>query len=1148
MAKNIKKISLVVCIIMLFNWLSVYLISFSQVHAQESEIKINFQPADSQIPSGYIPDNGEEYGTKNGQVYGWNKNYRNQMIEKDENANKALDTFCKLENDGEWEIELASGNYDVTVSVGEAVYSSVYSSVYGGSLRIPISLNVEDITYWNNTVLDENELIQETKTICVDDGKLTIRKEKEDENYIPINYISIKPIEIFNNYAVKLETTNVNSLWETSRTIAPKYKLYNTGDSPIELQDVKIRYYYSIDGEREQNFWCPWSSVNKDNVTGTFVEKEIPALESDYYFEVGFTEEAGFLEPDKNMKMHTVVAKEYEVENNWFDSIFMKIIEFLNLDKLEEYLGKYIGDINDSDDEVNHEDILYHQKDDYSFNESYYYTEWDKVAVFIDGKLVWGDTKIFGKPQNISTDAEEEQITLSWDALEGATSYDVEVDGTIISNIKDTTYTHSGIQPGTLHKYRVRGVSPAVVGEWSEEYSKWTLPAIPVNIQLSGTSTEITITWDEVIGATGYDVEMYGYNMIIDNGAETQYTHTGLNDNTQKAYRVRAKNTSGVGKWSSVVAESTLPGIPENIKSTALDTSISITWDDVAGATGYDIEVDGTIYENLVGASFLHEGLEPNSDHQYSVRAKNDDGESEWSEVLTVRTLPATPENIQIEATKTTASIMWDAVDGATSYEIEVNGEIIDNGNITTYIHQDLNKNTEYAYRVRVINGELASLWSKEIRVTTLLGSPTNVIATAESTSITVKWDIVAGATGYDIEVDGNIIDNGLSTTYIHDGLIPNTSHTYRIRVRSEGGVSEWSEAITISTLLGMPTNVKATATSTSITVTWDEIEGATGYDILVDGEIMDHGQSTTYLHTDLEPNTLHIYRIRAKSGEYTGEWSEAITIFTIVGIPTNIDIYITSDEIYVSWNSVNGATAYDIGIDDKIIDNGSKTSHTHAGLDPNEEHQYRVRAKNENGTGEWSPFVSQITAPEVPTNLKATATTASITVTWDTVSGATGYDLEVDGEIKSRQSTEYVHDELEPNTRHIYRVRAKNTGGESEWSEALEYNTMPELVINVGKDNIFNFVVVAPKKKGLNTRKIIVNYNPDELEVIDLCAITPQTETEAGRVDNTNIIIEEFLPGRIVYKVDSADRTVVNSIKFLSKINGNKKVKYVIE
>ena len=31
--------------------------------------------------------------------------------------------------------------------------------------------------------------------------------------------------------------------------ISPKFKLVNTGNSPIQFSDVKLRYYYTIDGE-----------------------------------------------------------------------------------------------------------------------------------------------------------------------------------------------------------------------------------------------------------------------------------------------------------------------------------------------------------------------------------------------------------------------------------------------------------------------------------------------------------------------------------------------------------------------------------------------------------------------------------------------------------------------------------------------------------------------------------------------------------------------------------------------------------------------------------------------------------------------------------------------------------------------------------
>ena len=40
----------------------------------------------------------------------------------------------------------------------------------------------------------------------------------------------------------------------TSSSITPKFRLTNTGTTPIHLSDVKIRYYYTINGSQPQNF------------------------------------------------------------------------------------------------------------------------------------------------------------------------------------------------------------------------------------------------------------------------------------------------------------------------------------------------------------------------------------------------------------------------------------------------------------------------------------------------------------------------------------------------------------------------------------------------------------------------------------------------------------------------------------------------------------------------------------------------------------------------------------------------------------------------------------------------------------------------------------------------------------------------------
>jgi hypothetical protein len=247
----------------------------------------------------------------------------------------------------------------------------------------------------------------------------------------------------------------------------------------------------------------------------------------------------------------------------------------------------------------------------------------------------------------------------------------------------------------------------------------------------------------------------------------------------------------------------------------------------------------------------------------------------------------------------------------------------------------------------------------------------------------------------------------------------------------------------------------------------------------------------------------------------------------------------------------VIGAAGYEIEADGMVIDNGTSTVFVHRDLSSNSAHTYRVRAKNGDGASEWSGWsmlATKTTTPGVPANLTAAPTTNSMKLQWGAVSSASSYDLEIDGKtIAGITGTSYVHQPLEPNTMHTYRVRASNGSSVSAWSEKLRKATTPELTVDVGKDTIFNFVVVAPKKPDVTERKIIVTYNPDELEVLDLAAATPDLELAAGPVQGTNMTISEFANGKIIYTITNANKTIVNVIKFVAKTNEYSKITYTV-
>ncbi|NOV03771.1 hypothetical protein GC097_27560 [Paenibacillus sp. LMG 31457] len=94
------------------------------------------------------------------------------------------------------------------------------------------------------------------------------------------------------------------------------------------------------------------------------------------------------------------------------------------------------------------------------------------------------------------------------------------------------------------------------------------------------------------------------------------------------------------------------------------------------------------------------------------------------------------------------------------------------------------------------------------------------------------------------------------------------------------------------------------------------------------------------------------------------------------------------------------------------------------------------------------TPVASNPNLPSVPTGLTATgANMSQIKVSWNSSTGATSYDLMVDGVIVSSVSNTYTHTGLEASSTHTYQVRAKNSEGTSLWSSPISATTQTGIV-----------------------------------------------------------------------------------------------------
>lgn len=532
--------------------------------------------------------------------------------------------------------------------------------------------------------------------------------------------------------------------------------------------------------------------------------------------------------------------------------------------------------------------------------------------------------------------------------------------------------TAGGLEPNTQYTFTARARSAdGTETETGDHAMGTTLALPPQTLRFDNIlQNSADISWDAVDGATGYDIE--ADNKIIENGLNTVYQHTGLLPETSHAYRVRVRNAGGIGNWSSYFSCDTLmsrPGVPGNIEYSATRTEVSLSWDPVARAEGYDIEADGVVQDIGKDCFYTHYGLEPDSIHQYRVRAKNAGGNGDWSSIIDAVTLPNPPEppiSVESEIIKTEIRLIWEPVVKTDRYEVEADGTIYDVGTGTEYLHEGLTPLTRHQYRIRGINAGGTGEWSGYIYLTTHPYEPSvpeNVMASSDGDSISLSWYMASYAYTYEIEIDGSEIAEVISTNFDHNGVTAGSQHTYRIRAKNISGVSDWTSPITITASAlqinqSMSlTNLAAVVTYDSITLSWNSISDECQYEVEADGVLINNGFNAIFNHAQLEPGSYHEYKIRVKSDEAT-DWSSVLKLSTLPippGAPVITRSYASNTSIQIWWQPVEGAVSYDVEADGVIITGITDVTWLHEQLPAGTSYQYRVRARTLADISPWS-------------------------------------------------------------------------------------------------------------------------------------------------------------------------------------------------
>lgn len=319
--------------------------------------------------------------------------------------------------------------------------------------------------------------------------------------------------------------------------------------------------------------------------------------------------------------------------------------------------------------------------------------------------------------------------------------------------------------------------------------------------------------------------------------------------------------------------------------------------------------------------------------------------------------------------------------------------------------------------------------------------------------------------------------------------------------------------------------------TFSSYTLTWEKVKGADGYTLqkYVNGEwkTIKNTTSTKYSVTKLSQGSSHKYRVRAyanqDSKKFRGTWSETLTASTkTVGTVRNLAVSdCSSTSIKLSWSKVSGANGYEIYLYNtsskkyERIYTTAKTSFTHEKLSASGKYTYKVRAYIKSGDtkirGNSSSALTAYTAPSKVKNVRSGgATKSTLTVKWNSVKNAAGYQLYVTGpdykKTVSTTGTSYKLTGLEKRTKYTVKVRAYVKNSDKKYyglystAASLYTNYIPSSISDIVEE--FNDAMLKTTKAGEFCSVKTSNVT---------AKITEKDFSNRKTVNTVNALIDEF-------------------------------------
>lgn len=714
-------------------------------------------------------------------------------------------------------------------------------------------------------------------------------------------------------------------------------------------------------------------------------------------------------------------------------------------------------------------------------------------------------------------------VNFNWSGVNTASGYQIQFDNDAPVTVSGTNYTRSFNTLGS-HTWKVLASNQAGNSDWSLPKTLTVVLGTPNLSSPANGSTfyvgaSISFSWTAVAGAASYDVEFdagMGYTSLTNvTGTSLNLTLSATNAGPH-TWHVRAVNGATIGSWSNSL-QYTVIGVPPIPVTTSpvsgstvfYETLTTFTWNKTNNASGYLIQFDAETPITVSGGTSYARAFTSLGDHTWKVKATNDAGSSDWSDIK-VFTVTLAPPSLTAPAGGNTSYVgsnltfSWAPVLGATSYDVEFDAGLGTTSltNVTTTSLQWTLTNAQtgsHTWHVRAKNNTSTGPWSstRNFTVAGLPGIPVTTNPPAEAiifydTPVTFSWNSVLFATSYLLQFDAETPVTLTGTSYTRSFSVTG-SHSWKVKAVNGLGESDWSAAKNVNVTLGTPSltspaNNAAYFVGDTISFTWTAVLGAASYDVEFDA-----GMGYVSL-SNVTPNSLnqiqgttnagpHTWHVRARNGSTVGQWSSTRS-YNVTGkpaiptlnFPTNGATFGAETNINFSWSSVNSATGYKIQFDSETPVVVSGTFYSRSFSTPGT-HTWKVLASNDAGDSGWSTARTiniGLTTPSLtaPANGATFYVGNTINFTWTSVQDATSYDIEFDAGTGYVSLTNVTGTSLNLQLTassagpHNWHVRARYGTTAGQWSSSRSYSvagipSIPTLVSPADGSTVFSEILV---------------------------------------------------------------------------------------